>query len=259
MPAGYPDSSTAQPFNSAKTLLVFHPVVGVKICGLTRVEDAMACAAAGVDWVGLNFHRGSPRFIELYRAAEIIAALPASISAVGVFVDRPATEVADFCRRLGLNRVQLHGCETPEYLLSLGKLKVIRAFRLGGSLAWAGVSEFLARAEVLGCPPDAILIDAYVAGQPGGTGATVGANILDFMPPLPRLILAGGLSPANVAAKVRQFRPWMVDVASGVESAQGRKDPALIAAFVRAAKSALEAVALPSEVGSESERIARSI
>ena len=105
------------------------------------------------------------------------------------------------------------------------------------------MSEYLAQAEKLGRPPHAILIDSCVAGQPGGTGATVGEDVLDSMPPLPRLILAGGLTPANVAAKVERFRPWMVDVASGVESAPGRKDPALIAAFVRAAKSALVAVA----------------
>ena len=250
----------AQPRNSAKTLPVFHhSVVGVKICGLTRVEDALACAEAGVDWVGLNFHPSSPRFIEPDLAAEIIAALPDSISAIGVFVDRPAKQVRDFCSRLGLKYVQLHGRESPEYILSLGHVKVIRAFRLGGSSDWASVCEFLARAELLGSAPHAILIDSYVAGQPGGTGATVGADVLDSMPPLPRLILAGGLTPANVAATVRQFRPWMVDVASGVESAPGRKEPALIAAFVRAAKSAYVAIAGPPEVGSESEQIARSI
>jgi len=224
------------------------PVVGVKICGLTRAQDAIACAAAGVDWVGLNFHPGSPRFVQPDRAAEIIAALPLSICAVGVFVDQPATEVADLCRRLGLKFAQLHGNESPEYLLSLGQLKVIRAFRLGGSSDWAGVNDYLARTGVLGCPPDAILIDAYVAGQPGGTGATVCGDVLVSMPPLPRLILAGGLTPTNVAAKVEQFRPWMVDVASGVESAPGRKDPALIAAFVRAAKSARVAVPSRSRV-----------
>jgi phosphoribosylanthranilate isomerase len=234
------------------------PVVGVKICGLTRVEDAIACAAAGVDWIGLNFHPGSSRFVQRDRAAEIITALPSSICAVGVFVDRPASEVADLCRQLGLKFVQLHGNESPEYLLSLGQLKVIRAFRLGGSSAWASVNDYLARAEVLGCPPEAILIDAYVAGQPGGTGAAVCGDVLVSMPPLPRFILAGGLTPANVAAKVEQFRPWMVDVASGVESAPGQKDPALIASFVRAAKSARVAVQVPPELGSESERIAPS-
>jgi phosphoribosylanthranilate isomerase len=238
----------AWPCNFAKTLLVFHPVVGVKICGLTCVEDVTACAAAGVDWVGLNFHPGSPRFVQPDRAAEIIASLPASISAIGVFVDRPAAEVEDLSQRVGLKIIQLHGSEPPEYLLTLGQLKVIRAFRVGGTSAWDGVSEYLAQAEKLDRPPHAILIDSCVPGQPGGTGATVGEDVLDSMPPLPRLILAGGLTPANVAVKVERFRPWMVDVASGVESAPGRKDPALIAAFVRAAKSARVAVPGPSPV-----------
>ena len=123
---------------------MFHPVVGVKICGLTRARDAIACAAAGVDWIGLNFHPDSPRFIQPDRAAEILGALPSSIGAVGVFVNRPATDVVDLCRRLGLEFVQLHGNESPEYLLSLGQLKVIRAFRVSGSSAWAGVTEYLA-------------------------------------------------------------------------------------------------------------------
>jgi phosphoribosylanthranilate isomerase len=231
----------------------------VKICGLTRAQDAIACAAAGVDWIGLNFHPDSPRFVQPHRAAEILGALPSSICAVGVFVDRPASEVVDLCRRLGLKFVQLHGNESPEYLKSLGELKVIRAFRLGGSSDWAGVNDYLARAQVLGCPPEAILIDSYVDGRPGGTGATVGGDVLNSMPPLPRVILAGGLTPANVAAKVEQFRPWMVDVASGVESAPGQKDPTLIASFVRAAKSAIVAAQVPPEVASESERIAPAI
>ena len=171
MQADYPDSSVAKPcYFVAKTLLVFHPVVGVKICGLTSVDDVTACAAAGVDWIGLNFHPGSPRFVQPERAAAIIAALPPSISAVGVFVDWPAAEVADLSHSLGLKIVQLHGSEPPEYLRSLGQLKVIRAFRVGGSSAWAHVREYLAHAETLGCPPHAILVDSYVAGQPGGTG-----------------------------------------------------------------------------------------
>jgi phosphoribosylanthranilate isomerase len=258
VPADSPESSVVKPCDFAKILHVFHPVVGVKICGLTRIEDVMACAAAGVDWVGLNFHPGSPRFVRPDRAAALIASLPPSISPVGVFVDRPAAEVADLSHHLGLKMVQLHGRESPEYLQSLGQLKVIRAFRLGGSSAWALVSEYLARAEVLGCPPDAILIDSYVDGHPGGTGATVGGDVLDSMPPLPRLILAGGLTPANVAAKVERFRPWMVDVASGVESAPGQKDPELITSFVRAAKIARVVVHVPPQVSSESERIAPS-
>jgi phosphoribosylanthranilate isomerase len=211
-------------------------VVAVKICGVTRVDDALACAAVGVQWIGLNFHPGSPRFIQPEDAAIIIGALPRSITAVGVFVDRPAGEVAEVAGQLGLTIVQLHGHEPPEDLLFLRHLQIVRAFRLKSASDWNRVSEYLARCRAIGGQPDAILIDACVAGKSGGTGATVASDVLDCIPPLPRLILAGGLTPENVAAKVALVQPWMVDVASGVESSPGRKDPAKVAAFVRAAR-----------------------
>jgi phosphoribosylanthranilate isomerase len=217
---------------------VSHPVVGVKICGLTCVEDALACADAGVEWIGLNFHPGSPRFIQPAQAAVIIGALPPSVSAVGVFVDRPAAEVADVAAQLGLKIVQLHGQEPPEDLIALRHLRLVRAFRLRQASDWIGVVDYLAHAQVMGRPPDAILVDAYVPGRLGGTGATVAADVLDCIPPLPQVILAGGLTAENVAAKVAQVRPWMVDVASGVEIEPGRKDRAKVAAFVKAARSA---------------------
>jgi phosphoribosylanthranilate isomerase len=212
-------------------------VVAVKICGVTRVDDALACAAVGVEWIGLNFYPNSPRCIRPEEAAAIIGALPCSVTAVGVFVDRPAGEVADLADQLGLSVVQLHGHEPPEDLVLLGNLQVVRAFRLKAASDWSGVSDYLARAQAIGRLPDAILIDAYVAGHSGGTGATVASDVLDCIPPLPRLILAGGLTPENVAAKVAFVQPWMVDVASGVESSPGRKDPAKVAAFVKAARS----------------------
>jgi len=218
---------------------VSQPFVGVKICGLTSVEDGLACAAAGVDWIGLNFHPGSPRCITRAKAAAIIGVLPPSVAPVGVFVNRPAAEVADVAEYLGLEIVQLHGQEPVEDLLALGELQLIRAFRLGQPSDWRTVVDYLARAHSIGRVPDAVLIDAYVAGQPGGTGATVAADVLDCIPPLPRLILAGGLTPENVAAKVARVQPWMVDVASGVESIPGRKDPAKVTAFVKAARSAV--------------------
>jgi phosphoribosylanthranilate isomerase len=218
---------------------VSHSGVRVKICGLTCVDDAQACAEAGVDWIGLNFHPASPRYVGLARAAEIIAALAASVSVVGVFVDRPAQEVAEVAERLGLAIVQLHGQEPLNDLLVLDHLQIIRAFRLERASAWTEVTEYLARAKSMGRLPDAVLIDAYVAGMPGGTGAIIANDILDCVPPLPRLILAGGLNPENVADRVARARPWMVDVASGVESSPGRKDPARVAAFIDAARGAI--------------------
>jgi phosphoribosylanthranilate isomerase len=220
---------------------VFNSGVRVKICGVTCVDDAMACAEAGADWIGLNFHPASPRYLELSRAAEIIAVLPASLSVVGLFVDRPAREVAEVAGRLGLEIVQLHGHEPPSDLLALNHLQIIRAFRLKPASAWSEVTEYLDRAKSMGRLPDAVLIDAYVAGMPGGTGATIENDVLECVPPLPRLILAGGLTPLNVAERVARVRPWMVDVASGVESSPGRKDHARVAAFIRAARAPFDA------------------
>jgi phosphoribosylanthranilate isomerase len=211
----------------------------VKICGITRVEDAVACADAGVDWIGLNFHPASPRFVRFATAMQILAALPASVRAVGVFVDRPAAEVVEFAGELGLEIVQLHGREPAEDLVTLGHLELIRAFGLDGPSAWAEVSEYLARASSLGRPPDAVLVDAANSGRSGGTGAKIADDVLDRLPSLPRLILAGGLTPSNVAERVTRVRPWMVDVASGVESSPGVKDASKVAAFVSAARSAL--------------------
>lgn len=211
--------------------------VKVKVCGLTRVADALACAEAGADWIGLNFHPASPRRVEPALAAEIVAALPPSCTAVGLFVDRPPAEVLATAVRVGLRVVQLHGNEPVNDLTALTPhLSVVRAFRLADRAAVDQMSGFLHDAEGRGCAPVAVLIDGYVSGQAGGTGRTIALDLLDHLPPLPRLILAGGLTPENVAARVARVNPWMVDVASGVESSPGRKDPVQVAAFVRAAR-----------------------
>jgi phosphoribosylanthranilate isomerase len=213
-------------------------VVRVKICGLTRVDEAVACASLGADWIGLNFHPGSARYVAPEAARAIALALAGPATAVGIFVDRPAAEVAMLADRAGIGVVQLHGDEPPEDLLELGSLQVVRAFRLERASGWRRVALYLARAEALGRVPDAVLVDAQVPGQPGGTGVVIADEVLDSIPPLPRLILAGGLTPENVAERVGRARPWMVDVASGVESAPGRKDLARVEAFIRAVREA---------------------
>jgi phosphoribosylanthranilate isomerase len=210
----------------------------VKVCGLTTPAEALACARAGVDWIGLNFHPASPRYVTPEIAAEIAATLPDECSAVGLFVNRPTAEVLDIASRVGLRLIQLHGDEPAQDLVTLATLRVVRAFRLGDRAAVDRMSAYLRQAEALGSPPFAALIDGYVSGQAGGTGRAIDADILDVLPPVPRLILAGGLNPVNVAARVARVRPWMVDVASGVESSPGRKDPEKVAAFVRAARGA---------------------
>jgi phosphoribosylanthranilate isomerase len=217
---------------------VSHSAVRVKICGLTSVDDAVACAQLGADWIGLNFHPPSPRWVAPGVAAEIVAALPHPAVPVGVFVDRPAFEVAEMAERLGLGIVQLHGREPPEALLSLSRFRIVRAFRIGHRRDWESVAEYLARAEALGRRLDEVLIDASVPGQAGGTGISISEDLLDRRPPLPHLILAGGLTPQNVAARITRVHPWMVDVASGVESAPGRKDAEKLRRFIAAARGA---------------------
>ena len=215
--------------------------VRVKVCGLTEVANALACATVGADWIGLNFHPASPRSISVDRGAEIARALAGKAEPVGLFVDRPIAEVVAIAARVGLRTIQLHGDESPEYLRELTAAfpdppQVIRAFRLADVDSVGRMLAFLDRAEDLGCPPFAILVDAHLPGQAGGTGRSIPPEILDRLPDHPRLILAGGLDPWNVAERVALVHPWMVDVASGVESSPGIKDPAKVSAFVARAK-----------------------
>jgi phosphoribosylanthranilate isomerase len=210
--------------------------VRVKICGLTRVDEAVACVQAGADLIGLNFHSGSARFVDLSRAGEIIAAIARPARAVGLFVNRPADEVARIADQLGLVYIQLHGDEPPEDLRVLDRFSIIRAFRLGSVADIGAMNNYLERARAAGRSPDAVLVDAHVPGRVGGTATLVAEDVLAEIPPLPRLILAGGLTPENVAERVARARPWMVDVASGVESSPGRKDAVKVAAFIQAAR-----------------------
>ncbi len=213
-----------------------HANVRIKVCGLTRPADALACGSAGADWIGLNFHPGSPRYIDPGLAAEIISTLPITASAVGLFVDRTPGEVVELADRLGLRIVQLHGQEPPEDIAALSHLRIVRAFRLGDAEDVGRMVRYLRRAKELGRPPDAVLVESLVPGQAGGSGHAIDDDLLSLLPPLPRLILAGGLTPENVADRVTRVRPWMVDVASGVESAPGLKDPARVSAFIKAAR-----------------------
>lgn len=212
--------------------------VRVKVCGLTTLADALATAEAGADWLGLNFHPASPRCISIETAARIVEELPPSVDGVGLFVDRPPDEVIAIARRAGLTIVQLHGDEPPSDALAMRNagLRVMRAFRLADAESIARMSNWLAEADHLNASPEAVLIDAHVPGRSGGTGQTIESIVLDLLPPLPQLILAGGLTPENVAERVARVRPWMVDVASGVESSPGRKDITKVNAFIRAAR-----------------------
>jgi phosphoribosylanthranilate isomerase len=212
-------------------------VVRIKICGLTQVDEALECLDAGADLIGLNFHRRSSRYVEAATAADILSALRIPAQAVGLFVDRPPTEIAGIAGKLGLSIVQLHGDEPPADLLSLREFMIIRAFRLGGAADVRTMTDYLEEAAALGRSPDAVLVDARVSGVEGGTGTLLSSEVLNLVPRVSNLVLAGGLTPENVIERVRLIRPWMVDVASGVESSPGRKDPARVRAFIQAVRS----------------------
>ena len=209
----------------------------IKVCGLTTSADVLACLDAGVDWIGLNFHPGSVRRAEIPVAIAIREALDDRAEAVGLFVDRPPAEVVETARAVGLGLIQLHGSEPPEDLPRFAGLRVIKAFRVGSLDSIAAIHRYLDAADRLGHPPHAILVDAYVPGVAGGTGVSIADDLLAQLPKHPRLILAGGLTPENVADRLSRITPWMVDVASGVESEPGRKCPERIRTFASEARS----------------------
>lgn len=200
----------------------------VKICGLTSVEDALAAVEAGADALGFMFYPRSPRFLTTADARRIIAALPPFVARVGVFVDAPADEVQRHVGECGLDTVQLHGGESVEFCRNLAPLAVVKAFRVRGPESMGPLQAW---------QEFPWLLDSYVEGALGGTGRTFNWDLAaGAVMQGRRVILAGGLTPANVAEAVARVRPWAVDVSSGVESAPGRKDAAKVRAFIAAAK-----------------------
>lgn len=202
----------------------------VKVCGITNLDDALAALEAGADMLGFNFYTRSPRYISPIEARGIIERLPEGISSVGVFVNEltPA-EVERIAREAGLSTIQLHGDETPEYCRSLRGLTTIKALRVGADYNVESAVAY---------QTDAVLLDAYVQGERGGTGHTFDWSLATLTRErVPRLFLAGGLNPGNVAAAVAAVRPYAVDVCSGVETAPGRKSPGLLRRFAEQVKS----------------------
>lgn len=197
----------------------------VKICGVTSVEDALMCVEAGADAIGVNFAPRSPRRVGLELARTIVAALPAGVVKVGVFVDASERELRDAIAHVGLGCVQLHGDELPE-LVSAFLPHAYKALRVQGREALALAASY---------PGEHILLDAYVPGIAGGTGATFDWTVAAELAKVRQVTLAGGLKPENVAAAIRAVRPFCVDVASGVESSPGKKDPSKVRAFIDAA------------------------
>jgi phosphoribosylanthranilate isomerase len=201
----------------------------VKICGLTSVADAQAAAAAGADMIGLMFYEGSPRYITLPQAVEIARSLPPFVLRVGVFVNPDEAQVIEAIAACGLNLLQFHGDESSEFCTQFG-LMSMKALRVRDAESIAALEHY---------QTDAFLLDAYSKAGLGGTGEKFNWDLAiaakRFGKPV---FLAGGLTPENVAAAVRQVQPFAVDVSSGVESAPGRKDPAKMRAFIEAVRGA---------------------
>ncbi len=201
-------------------------MIRVKICGITRLEDALNAVDSGADALGFVFYPGSPRFIDPDRARCIVAELPPFVTTVGLFVNEPPVRIREVCEYCGLNVVQLHGDEDPAHC-SHPPYRVVKAMRLDQSFDIEQISRF----EV-----SALLLDATVSGQYGGTGTLCDWEVAARVATAHRVILAGGLTPDNVARAVKEVRPYGVDVSSGVEDQPGLKNPEKVAQFIQCAK-----------------------
>lgn len=197
----------------------------VKVCGVTSIEDAEACVDAGVDWIGLNFVPASPRFVAIEAARNIADAIRGRARVVGVVADLERGAMEALIERVGLDVLQLHGDEPPELVEALGD-KAYKALRIADERDAERVASYSGMT----------LLDARVEGALGGTGKTIDANVAARIAARRDVILAGGLTPENVAGAIASVRPYGVDTASGVEIAPGKKDIAKVRAFVARAK-----------------------
>lgn len=204
-------------------------MVRVKICGITRIEDGLACAQQGADAIGLVFYAPSPRHVAVAQARAIMAALPPFVTTVGLFVDAPASEVQAVLAQLPLDVLQFHGNEATDYCAGFGR-PYLKALRVKPGMDLVQYASAYAGAK-------ALLLDAHVAGIPGGTGQAFDWSLIPPSLSLP-VILSGGLNPENVAEGIRRVHPAAVDVSSGVEASKGIKDVAKIAAFMQGVRNA---------------------
>jgi len=218
-------------------------MVWVKICGTTNLEDALAAVDAGADALGFVFAE-SPRRVEPSVAAQITRSLPVSVERIGVFVDEAAGRIEEIVAEAGLTAVQLHGDESLDLAAKLAAdLDATRISRVIPVLPVRRILEMAARGGVvvaLSRGIDTVLIDSAAEGKRGGSGQAwdweAGKFLLSIFRDSVRIIVAGGLTPANVADAIRTLRPWGVDVSSGVERVPGKKDIEKVRAFVKAAK-----------------------
>ena len=219
-------------------------MIHIKICGLTGLEDALKAIEAGADMLGFNFYPRSPRYVAPEVCRKIVQGLNREIPQrmetvrlVGVFVNMPPDQALAILETCNLSMAQLSGDELPSDLECLGE-RAFKALRAGEKQTLAQLAQSFPVRET----PPAFLVDAGSAGQYGGTGQVADWDQACMLSQRLPILLAGGLSPINVAQAVRSVQPWGVDVASGVESAPGKKDFKKMAAFVEAARSACEEI-----------------
>lgn len=201
----------------------------VKICGITRLEDALKAVSAGADAIGLVFYPPSPRYLSPEQAKEIVRRLPPFVTVTGLFVDAPAEDVLRIARQCSLDLLQFHGDETPEYCEQFAR-PFMKALRMKPGIDLLQESSRFAGAR-------ALLLDTYRSGVPGGTGETFDwTRVPEAL--AGRIVLAGGLNCDNVTEAIRRLRPFAVDVSGGVEREKGIKDGDRIEAFMRGVERA---------------------
>jgi phosphoribosylanthranilate isomerase len=206
-------------------------MVKVKICGITNFKDARQAFEAGADFLGFNFYLRSPRYVTPRTARGILRRLPKKLASVGVFVNEREDEMLKIARQVGLDYLQLHGEESPAAIVHLArKLPVIKAVRVRNSFRAAELNRYKHVA--------AFLLDGFDRRRRGGSGKTFRWNIALRAKRAGRIFLAGGLTLENVGEAIRRAKPYAVDVCSGVETKPGKKDPALMASFIRSVRAA---------------------
>ena len=220
----------AVPVQSRAIAKLINQMTTIKICGITNLDDALACADAGADLLGFNFYPGSPRYIEPAAAREIVRQLPTSILTVGIFVNAGSPkDVERLADKAGVAAVQLHGDESPAYCRELNGRYVVKALRAEEGFNPESAAEYAT---------GAILLDSFDGQARGGSG-----KVFDWLLArqtaelVPKLFLAGGLGPENVAAAVASVQPFGVDACSRLEISPGRKDIALVRRFIDAIRS----------------------
>lgn len=197
-------------------------MIKIKICGITNLEDALVAATAGADALGFNFYKKSPRFIEPSRAAEIIEQLPPFTVPVGIFVNEREDKIREILASTGIQAVQFHGDESPEFCQRFGG-RVIKAFQVKDKESLKNMAHYRV---------GAFLLDSYREGVRGGTGVAFDWHLAVVAKTFGKVILAGGLTPENVAEAVKLVQPYGVDVAGGVEKEKGIKDHAKLRKFI---------------------------